>query len=206
VAALALRVPPLTRTDLRQIDSESDAQAVFRSTQKKSQGLESAMTQKGFGVMTSDFKSDYPEAKRFMLACMNDSVHDAEHVYRVLGYANDIAAHEEDVNHDEAKILFDADKLDACGAVGIARTLQYAGNHSIPLYNPSRETASSEFAENTDHSFIREYETKLSRLYDNFFTKRGAELAAMRRVAAVNFYNALLSELKECNGGQSNSD
>jgi uncharacterized protein len=102
----------------------------------------------------------------------------------------------------EAKILFDADKLDACGAVGIARTLQYAGRHDMLLHNPSSEPVSPGPTRNADHSFIREYETKLSKLYDNFFTRRGAELAETRKAAAVNFYNALVSELKGCHNEQ----
>ena len=35
----------------------------------------------------------------------------------------------------EAKILFDADKLDVTGALGIARTLMYKGNVAEPIYN-----------------------------------------------------------------------
>ena len=34
----------------------------------------------------------------------------------------------------EARILFDADKLDVCGAIGIARTLMYSGEHHRPIY------------------------------------------------------------------------
>ena len=34
----------------------------------------------------------------------------------------------------EARILFDADKLDVTGAVGIARTFLYQGHEGIPLY------------------------------------------------------------------------
>jgi uncharacterized protein len=97
----------------------------------------------------------------------------------------------------EAKILFDADKLDACGAVGIARTLQYTGSHSIPLCSLSTEAVLAGHDGNAGHSFVLEYETKLSKLYNNFLTKRGSELAEMRREAAVNFYNALLLELEE---------
>lgn len=35
----------------------------------------------------------------------------------------------------EAKILFDADKLDVTGAMGVARTLVYQGTMAQPLYS-----------------------------------------------------------------------
>ena len=35
-------------------------------------------------------------------------------------------------------------------------------------------------------------------LYDNFYTKRGSELAAGRKVAAKNFYESMLAEVREC--------
>ncbi len=94
----------------------------------------------------------------------------------------------------EAKILFDADKLDAVGAIGIARTLLYVGQVSEPLYCIVNCKVSP--GENDpEHSFFTEYKYKLEKLYDHFYTARGALLAAQRRQAAVDFYNNLYSEV-----------
>ena len=149
-----------------------------------------AMTQETFTIL-----------ENYMLSCMEDSVHDKEHIYRVLYNAMEIAKTETDVDYDvlictcllhdigrkeqfdnpslchamvggekayyfliehgfeegyaeavkqciqthryrksnppeslEAKILFDADKLDVAGAIGVARTLVYRGIVSEPLY------------------------------------------------------------------------
>lgn len=40
----------------------------------------------------------------------------------------------------EAKLLFDADKLDMCGAVGLSRALMYALDNGEELYSPEGES------------------------------------------------------------------
>lgn len=95
----------------------------------------------------------------------------------------------------EAKILFDADKLEAAGAVGIARTLLYSGQMNQPLYGLDENGAVSDGAEDTAPSFCREYKYKLEGLYTKFYTRRGTELALQRRQAAAAFYQSLLAEV-----------
>lgn len=97
----------------------------------------------------------------------------------------------------EAKILFDADKLDAAGAMGIARTLLYQGYVSTPLYSLTEDGRISDGEGDRRDSFFREYKFKLEKLYDRFYTKKGKELALSHRQAAVDFYNALLREARE---------
>ena len=100
----------------------------------------------------------------------------------------------------EAKILFDADKLEACGVIGIARTLQYKAHTAEPLYAMTGSGQVSDGSGDGEQSFLREYKFKLENVYDKFYTRRGYELAAKRKQAAVHFYNAILSELRECYG------
>ncbi len=103
----------------------------------------------------------------------------------------------------EAKILFDADKLDVCGATGIARTLQYGGSLGCPLYHRDGAGRISDGAEGHDGkrdaasvSFFQEYHFKLEKLYDRFLTRRGRELALRRQKAARDFYESLLEEVR----------
>lgn len=97
----------------------------------------------------------------------------------------------------EAKILFDADKLDVCGAVGIARTLVYKGAVSDPLYNLSDDGTVSDGSGDISPSFFQEYKFKLENMYSRFYTAKGAELAKTRQQAAVDFYNNLYKEIND---------
>lgn len=100
----------------------------------------------------------------------------------------------------EAKILFDADKLDVSGAIGIARTLIYSGQIGEPLYildeggNILTEGGGAEIS-----SFFQEYNYKLKKVYNSFFTERAKEIAAERQKAMVDFYNRLYDEIAENN-------
>lgn len=100
----------------------------------------------------------------------------------------------------EAKILFDADKLDVCGAVGIARTLMYSGAHDRPIYTTDLDGSIRDGLGDTEDSFFKEYKFKLEGMYDRFLTRRGAELAHERRKAAVDFYQSLLDEVRTGKG------
>ena len=100
----------------------------------------------------------------------------------------------------EAKILFDADKLDVCGAIGIARTLMYSGAHDQPIYTTAPGGVIRDGKGDPEDSFFREYRFKLEGMYDRFLTRRGAELARERQRAAADFYDALLREVRMTEG------
>lgn len=95
----------------------------------------------------------------------------------------------------EARILFDADKLDAAGAVGIARTLIYKGQVAEPLYSLDGDGAVSDGEKDVQPSFFQEYKYKLEKLYDRFYTSSGARLAKQRQQTAVAYYESLLTEV-----------
>jgi uncharacterized protein len=95
----------------------------------------------------------------------------------------------------EAKILFDADKLDVVGALGIARTLVYKGTVSDPLYTRNPDGGISDGTEGEASSFFREYKFKLEKLYDRFYTEKGRELALQRKQTAEQFYESLYNEV-----------
>ena len=96
----------------------------------------------------------------------------------------------------EAKILFDADKLDAAGAMGIARTLIYGGQVTEPLYiidddgNILTEDGGAEIS-----SFLQEYNYKLKKVYTSFYTEHAKKISADRQKTAINFYDGLYKEI-----------
>ena len=97
----------------------------------------------------------------------------------------------------EAKILFDADKLDATGAVGIARTMFYQGIVSEPLYSILPDGKISDGAADSQPSFFREYKYKLEKLYSQFYTEKARQIGMERKNIAASFYNNLYKEVTE---------
>ncbi|MCH5156012.1 MAG: HD domain-containing protein [Clostridiales bacterium] len=97
----------------------------------------------------------------------------------------------------EAKILFDADKLDVTGAMGVARTLVYKGGVGDPLYSLGDDGLPSSGENDKMPSFFQEYHFKLKNLYDRFFTQKGREIAEQRRDAAKAFYDSLYGEVEK---------
>ena len=96
----------------------------------------------------------------------------------------------------EAKILFDADKLDVTGAIGVARTLEYQGALALPLYGLLEDGTVSDGAGDRQETFFQEYHRKLEGIYNLFLTDRGTELARSRQKAAAAFYASLLEEIR----------
>ncbi|MGD2125386.1 MAG: HD domain-containing protein [Desulfobacteraceae bacterium] len=93
----------------------------------------------------------------------------------------------------EAKILFDADKLDAIGAIGIARTFQFAGEVGAKLHNPAinPENTQPYTEEDTGH---REFKLKLSKIKDRMLTGEGRRMAEERHAFMERFFERFLEE------------
>jgi uncharacterized protein len=97
----------------------------------------------------------------------------------------------------EARILFDADKLDVLGAIGAARTVAYATLNNQPFYaQPSRQfIESGEKEPGEPHSAYHEYLFKLRKIKDMLFTPAARSLAADRDAYLETFFIQLAAEL-----------
>lgn len=95
----------------------------------------------------------------------------------------------------ESTILYDADKLDVTGAIGIARTLAYQGEENQPLYHVDKARQLVPEDKEESDSFFHEYNDKLRHIYDRLHTTRARDIANSRRAAAEAFYKALHDEV-----------
>jgi len=94
----------------------------------------------------------------------------------------------------EAKILQDADRLDAIGMVGAARCFYIAGRMGSGLYDPADPTA--ERRDYDDRRFaIDHFQTKLFKLVDGFNTIKGRELATIRQERLHRILEEFLDEI-----------
>jgi uncharacterized protein len=99
----------------------------------------------------------------------------------------------------EAKILFDADKLDAIGAVGVIRAVGYAITHGNPPYAaPSPHFLSTgETVPGEPHSAYHEYLFKLRKLKDRLYTPTAQSIAAQRHRLMEEFFEQLSIEMSD---------
>ncbi len=98
----------------------------------------------------------------------------------------------------EAKVLFDADKLDALGAVGIGRAFLFAGEVGARLHNPEIDLSNTKPYGPEDTAW-REFKIKLCKIKDQMVTKEGRCLAKDRYRFMEEFFRRLHREVSgEC--------
>lgn len=99
----------------------------------------------------------------------------------------------------EAKVLYDADKLDAIGAIGVARAYAIAGKWNQRLWSPWAEAdgldAGARDLHNADHTPVREFQVKLSRLKDSLYTDTARAIAEGRHRYMADFFARLEKEV-----------
>jgi uncharacterized protein len=107
----------------------------------------------------------------------------------------------------EAKILFDADKLDALGAVGIARCFLIAGHYGQRIYsdiplkkyvddNVVGRKANIQLKDISKHSPNLEFELKLKHIPERLYTRKAKEIAEQRLAYMETFFNRLKAEVE----------
>jgi uncharacterized protein len=97
----------------------------------------------------------------------------------------------------EARVLFDADKLDVLGAIGVARTVGYAAMNNQPFYSqPSAQFVATGVKEPGEpHSAYHEYLFKLRKIKDLLYTNTARALAEARDQYLADYFQQLAAEL-----------
>ena len=93
----------------------------------------------------------------------------------------------------EAKVLFDADKLDAIGAVGVARAFLFAGEVGARLHS-SKINIEDTAPYSIDDTGYREFIVKLCKIKDRILTHEGRKLARDRHRIMEDFFKRFLEE------------
>lgn len=93
----------------------------------------------------------------------------------------------------EAEIVYDADKLDSLGAVGVGRAFLFAGRVGARLHNTREEALRSREYSREDTAY-REYLVKLSKLPECMLTAPGREIALERARFMRDFFDRLNCE------------
>lgn len=93
----------------------------------------------------------------------------------------------------EAKILYDADKIDAIGAIGIGRAFQFSGEIGAKLHNNDVDIKNTE-EYSTEDTAYREYIVKLKHIHKKMLTNSGKKLAKKRNKFMKHFFIRLQKE------------
>jgi len=104
---------------------------------------------------------------------------------------------EKKFNSKELEIVQDADRLDAIGAIGIARTFNYGGFKNRSLYNPSiapNLNMSKEEYKNSNSPTLNHFYEKLLLLKDKMNTATGKKIALERHKYMENFLSQFYAE------------
>ncbi len=113
-----------------------------------------------------------------------------DHVLEIISTMSFRGGHNPPMKTIEGKVVQDADRLDAIGALGIARTFAFSGAHGHPIYVPGeqpQEAMSKEEYEKRQSSAVNHFYEKLLLLKEKLNTDYGKEIGKERHLFMVNF-------------------
>jgi uncharacterized protein len=94
----------------------------------------------------------------------------------------------------EARVLFDADKIDAIGAIGIGRAFVYSGEIGAKVHNKNIDIEKTREDTEEDTAY-REYMVKLKKIKDRLFTEEGRKMAEGRHRFMEEFFSRINKEV-----------
>jgi uncharacterized protein len=132
-----------------------------------------------------------PKTARTFLESQNVSESSIDHVVAIIENISFKGGNFEKKFHSkELEIVQDADRLDAMGAIGIARTFNYGGFKNRAIYDPNIQPnlgMSKEEYKNSTAPTLNHFYEKLLLLKDKMNTKSGKKIAQKRHDFMVTF-------------------
>jgi uncharacterized protein len=124
----------------------------------------------------------------------NNSINAICEIIKSISYSGNGSCSPESI---EGKIVQDADRLDALGAIGIARTFAYGGHKGRPIYDPDEKPidhmTAEEYRNHTSNSINHFYE-KLLKLKDLINTETARSMAEKRHAFIEDYLDEFLCE------------
>ncbi len=148
----------------------------------------------------NETQNNEPEKARSWLESIGVNGAAVEHICNIITNISFKGANvESKMTTVEGKIVQDADRLDALGAVGIARAFAYGGMKGRSMYDPDvRPTTHKNFQEYKDcrGTTINHFYEKLLLLRDRMNTKTGREMAKERHDFMEKYLEQFFRESK----------
>lgn len=120
-----------------------------------------------------------------------------ENIIKNISYKNSLESNGSKFQSIELDVIQDADRLDAIGAIGIARAFNYGGFKNRALHNPAVKPnvkQSKEAYKKSAAPTINHFYEKLLLLKDKMNTKTGKQIAAKRHVFMEQFLDQFYKE------------
>ncbi|RHW37640.1 HD domain-containing protein [Lysinibacillus yapensis] len=195
--------------DVKRIYEQFDASHDFQHIERVLQNAESILATEPdankeivrIAVLLHDVSdkkySEDKEAENNLLHSLNLSADQKQHIKEIIESVSFNGGNEIPAKTIEAKIVRDADRLDAIGAVGIARTFAYGGAKGRKLYDDAEEVrlemSEEEYRSKNTASVTHFYE-KLLLLKDLMTTVKGKQMAEERHAFMETFLHQLKNE------------
>jgi uncharacterized protein len=139
-----------------------------------------------------------PETAKSYLESQKVQTEIVDHVVKIIENISFKGGHKHsDFNSIELQIVQDADRLDAIGAIGIARTFNYGGFKNREIYNPNilpNLSMTKDEYKNSSAPTINHFYEKLLLLKDKMNTETGKKLAQERHLFMEQFLDQFHKE------------